>query len=482
MIAGVFYDVSYDGRTYHQAQIMLLSQGWNPVYTTLGEFVNKNYTTQLYHLPWIDGYTKFVEIVQSNILVLFKDIEISKMTCILSEIILFLYAFCIFSKKSFSKLNLFSTSILSLILTLNPIFIAQAFTFYVDTYTYVFFMLILLGIIDIETKAENENITFAIIIMSAVCFLNIKFWAYIYFCTTGLIYLLYLIVNKQTDKIIKIIKSSFIILILVMISGISPYYTNLKQGRNILYPVLGCKEAINVMDINIPKSFEGKNYLSQFFLSTFSRVDNFRKFDNKTHQLKAPFEVNSNELKYLSGYDTRICGFGVFWSGILLLACILALFIKYKEKRLYLLIFMVLLSNLLFQPFNWWARFIPQLWAFPVFVALYFFSESDISEVKRLTAALMVLVMFLNIAIQSYFVFQNKRYYKDGVNYIISSLAKQNKTIQIYTIFDWSIIEKLKENGIKTEFVSDEYYNNHKQEFNLVIPQLEGNMYWKLKE
>ncbi len=480
-IALITYDYSYDGRSYHQAGIMLLSQGWNPVYDNFIEFVQKNYPTKLYHLLWIENYTKFAETIQSNIFVFFKEIEAAKMTHYISAAMLFLYSFYVFGKESFSKINLFWRIVLSLILVINPIFVAQALTYYIDLYTYIFFMLILFAIIDMETS-EEETLPLLIIIMSAVCLLNIKFWGYIYFCTAIFVYSCYLLTQKQFTKIKKIFISSFIILILVSITGLNPYLTNLKQGRNIIYPVLGSDEGKWVMDINIPKSFSGKNYLHLFLLSTFSQVDNFRLMDQRTHQLKVPFTINSNEFQFLRSSDTRICGFGIYWSGILLLALLLAIFINYKKQKIYTLIFLILLFNLLFQPFPWWARYIPQLWAFPVFVVLYFLSEENIISTKGIIALFITTFMFFNVTIQTYQVCKQEKAYKKFMNYVLSSLIQYNKTVQIYTIYDWSIIEKLRENGIKTEFVSDKYFEENGEQFELVVPQLEGNMYWKFKE
>ncbi len=483
VIAINFYDYSYDGRAYHQAGIMLLGQGWNPVYDNFMEFVHKHYPTPLYHLLWIENYTKFAETIQANIFILFDDIEVGKMTHYVSAVMLFLYSFYVFGKEAFSRLNLFSRSVISLILVLNPIWVAQSLTFYIDLYTYIFFMLILLSITDIETEGNNENhIPYLIIIMSSVCLLNIKFWGYIYLFTALFVYSMFLIPNKQYSRIKKLLISSLIILIMAIISGLNPYLTNLKQGRNIIYPVLGSQEAKMVMHMNIPNSFYNKNYLHLFLLSTFSKVDNFRLLDNKKHQLKLPFMTYSSEIRNLDMYDTRICGFGIFWSGILIVAFLLALFINYKKQKIYLIIFFILLFNILFQPYPWWARYIPQLWAFPVFVALYFLSEQDSSSTQRIITSFMLAIMFINSVIPYYYILQDSKAYKKVVNHNIFILIQKTKTIKIFTVCDWGIIEKLKENGIKTEFVSQEYFENNKDEFKPVLPQLKTVMYWKVNE
>ncbi len=72
-ISGQFYDLSYDGQTYHQEAIIHLKKnGWNPVYDAplklgTGQDI------------WINHYAKMAEICAASLYTLTGHIELSKM-------------------------------------------------------------------------------------------------------------------------------------------------------------------------------------------------------------------------------------------------------------------------------------------------------------------------------------------------------------------------------------------------------------------
>lgn len=484
-----FWDTSWDGRVYHQASIMFLGAGWNPVYDNVADFVAKIYNTSVENLIWVETYPKFVEIIQTNIFIFFGNIERAKMTTFLSMFILFGYSFYILSKDTFKRINKFLKIFLSFAIVINPVVIAQMFTYMIDGYVYLYFMLILLAILDIEISKSKNLPAYSIIIMSAVCLINVKLGGLLYVFLPLLLYCIYNIFARQKQNIKYLSISLLVIIVLGLLSGANPYYTNIKQNRHPFYPLAG-KEKIDVVKDCTPYSIYSKNNFEKFIISTFSRVDNFMLANtNMRHHIKPPFWVYKSELARLSGHDTRICGFGIFWSGVLILSGILAIFIRFnskEEKRLFLFVFAMLLTLTAINPYSWWARYAPHLWVVPIFVVICTLISKKTNSLQKFITYIMLALVFSSFVIQTTKVSNIAKNYKKHMKQnVIKKLKTGNQKFKIYHIYDWSFIEKLNENNINYEVVNDEFYQKNKVVFSIMKDAafLEKRpMYWTYKE
>ena len=476
-----FYDSSWDGRAYHHAGIMLLSSGMNPIYDVASEYAQNIYNTKLGGITWVECYPKFVEIVWANIFHIFRNIEISKMTNILSSFIVFGYAFYVLNKEYFRKLGFGLTVIIPLLLVINPVNIAQIMTYYIDNYVYLFFLMLLFSVIDIETQENKNLLAYSIMIMSSVGLVSIKLGGLLYLILPVFMYLIYLALKKQMQKVKTVMLAFVIITLLSVVANVNPYITNLSRGRHIFYPLAGV-DKVDIITHVTPTSFYGKPVVYTFLASNFSRVSNINFKSNKKHQLKLPFTMYKSELgASLGAVDTRICGFGVLWSGILLISCLLAFFIRYnskEEKQLGLLIFSILLALLLVNPYNWWARYVHHFWALPIFTAMYLLLKNNISGFQKAMVYFLFFIMLSNVVIQSIFVLKREHRYHKNIIAQVSALKKYNKEIKIYYIYDWAFIEKLKENNIKFAVVTKGYFDEHKKQFRKIPKTLFDVMYW----
>ncbi|MBE7704093.1 MAG: hypothetical protein E7Z89_08625 [Cyanobacteria bacterium SIG28] len=479
LLGAKFYDSSWDGREYHCAAIILLKKGWNPIYDEIYNFASNIYSTKAYGLHWVENYPKFVEIIQANIFTIFKNIEVSKMTNFVFAFILLLYSYYVLSKSYFKEINHFSKFFISLVLILNPVYIAQFSTFYIDSYVYICFMLILFSIIDIETNEKFDYIPWTIFVINAISIVNVKLGGLLYLLVTTLIYFVYLKMLKQKQKILFLTKSVIIVLVALIISGINPYFTNISQDRHPLYPLAG-ENKKDIMTPNSPKEFVGSNYLKNLFVSTFSRVDNLVYESEGKTRLKTPFTVHRSEIRHLMASDTRICGFGVIWSGIVILSLILACFIRYNnsaEKNLFLLIFAILISLTLTNPYSWWARYATHLWTIPIFICIPILVKNKLIKTQQIVAFIILVLMLANSIIQITQSLKQERHFRKYTNNYINALKSENKPIKIFGIFDYSLCEKLKNKNVKFEFVSENYYEQNKSDFTK-IPIAINFMYW----
>ncbi len=483
-----FYDYSYDGRGYHQASIIFLGNGWNPIYDNIYDFAANYYNNaaNIDMLRWSEHYTKFVEIIQSNVYVLTGNVEIAKMTNVVFAAVLFMYSYYVLNKKTFSNINKFLKIFIPLIIVFNPIFVAQYMTFYIDSYVYILFMLMILSIIDIETNQKFDYIACLIFTISAISIANVKFGGLLYLFVTLILYFKYLFILKKKQKILLLFASSIIILISLVLSGINPYITNVcKHHRHLFHPLMG-KFKIDVISNNSPMQFVDSFYLKNLFLSTFSKMDNFNYYSCKHVSLKPPFRIYRDELKFyiIGSPDVRVCGFGVLWSGIVFLSIILAFFIMGKdinERRLLMLIFHILLICTILNPYCWWARYATHLWVLPIFICITVLNKQNITKFEYVFSYIILFVMLLNVIIQMPYISKYERTYRKLLNEQISDLKGLNKPIKIYYICDFSLIENLKSGDIKLEPVNRKYYEEHKSEFSL-IPIAIDRMYWDKKE
>lgn len=392
-------DMSYDGQWYHQTGIIFLKKGWNPIYVTAETFLHKNWNVEINGLDYVNSYPKFAEIVAANIFYLTENIELGKMLNFLSLTMLGFYTFYTLKKQLF-KNNMGFAVVISLLMVINPVAIAQMHTFYVDNLVYVYFMLMLLTLINIEYSDFKDKTAWLIFSMSAVILANIKLVGLVYTAEILLFYALYRHYLKKKDTVKTLKKSYLVIGILMLVCSINPYFTNIAQNKHILYPAISA----DIMEHNMPSELHNKSMPYKLFMSTFSKVDNsfseFKYADNKL-ELKIPFTIKKEEMIPLKFWDVRQSGFGVFWSGILLLSVLLSFFIKYKNKKdknTYLMTFGILTLSVLLNPENWWARYVPQFYAIPVFVAALLLS-GKISIRYKMIGYILCLVIFINSVI-----------------------------------------------------------------------------------
>ncbi|MEE3349034.1 MAG: hypothetical protein VZR09_03250 [Candidatus Gastranaerophilaceae bacterium] len=473
-LSGIFYDYSWDGRTYHQGAVILLGNGWNPVYDNIREFiVNALGRAWDIHEEWIVGYPKFVEIVQANIFALTNKLEYSKMFNFILMFMVFGYSIYLLNKYNFT--NKFLRFIIAFLIILNPVCIAQMFTFYVDLHVYLYFVLLLLSILDTETDRSTNILALTVIFMSSVCLINIKLSGIFYVVLLLSVYTVYLLIRKNFSVIGYLRFIILGILVFGILSGVNPYITNIKNQRHPLYPLAGTNKT-EFMDINTPKVIRNSNYAKRIFISVFSEVDNNVNGEIK---IKLPFTIHNRELTSLKFSDTRLSGFGIFWSGILLLTLLMTLFIRFKsteEKNVSLLIFSLLFISFIANPYNWWARYVPHLWLIPVFVSILTLLKPN--KFKKWMVYLILIVIFLNLWIQFVQILKFNVAYKNSLDKTCRMLYNSGKTILIYNPFDFALPEILKEKGINVKFADENYYNSHKSSFYPIMYSIDGKSLW----
>ncbi len=384
-------DFSYDGTTYHQASIILLKWGWNPIYTKLSTFAGAMPYQFPSSLEYGQHFLKFFEIIGANIYALSGKIELTKLTNFILALSAFCYTF--YSIKNYKDISNWQVGIFAFLFAFNPVCVYQAHTNYVDCAFYYAFLILIFALIN-YTKSQDKNTLF-MIVMSSVIFANIKLTGLF----TVLIILTAFLIAFFTKKLLKV---SILIIFLILLTGINPYITNLLSGYNPLYPVVK-NSFLNAnkeyMTTSYPTGFENTNRFKKLFISTFSSSRNLSPLINKDEPtLKIPFTITNDDSFHFE--DMRVGGFGYFFSGILLCALILSAFLRFKnkeDKRLFFVIMAILALSILGNHEAWWARFVPQMWSLPLFIMLFFLYNEQFKAKNFIY--ILLFIAFLNSAI-----------------------------------------------------------------------------------
>jgi len=460
------WDCSWDGRSSHIATVILLKKGWLPIYDNYKTFAE---TCNVYPQVafWGNCYLRFTEVIGANIYKLTDLIESAKTVNFIMLFSVFMYSFCVLSIE---KKNIVFPFLSAFVVTFNPVCIYQWFTNYIDLHIYFSFTLLILTIVKIEFQKNAGKTDLFVFVCSSIMLAMTKFTGSMYLSIIVFLYFIYLVILKREIKnYVKIIGVTGLLLIL---TGISPFYTNFRDFEHPFYPLFG-QNKINISSENIPYSFKEKNNAERFFISTFSETlnsvdDSVEKIEimKITPKLKIPFTINKESIfNCFYCADMRIGGFGYFWSGILLLSLIYLPFIRFRnknEKNIFWLITTLILCTTFANPHSWWARYVPQLWLFPIFIFIFGLLQEDFAnnlskKVKNFVLYSIIIVCVLNSWIvveqNTDFNLRLTKYLKAPYNYI-DSIKSKNSKIYLMKLPEWENME-----------IADETIHPHLEEF-----------------
>ena len=398
ILAIFVWDGSWDGRWYHAATLVMLKNGWLPVYHNYQDFapICHVYPQTAF---WANSYLHFTEVIGANIYKITNLIESSKAINFIMTACVFMYSLNITKKF---EINNFNSVLISLITVLNPVCICQWFTNYIDLHIYFAFTLLLLTIIKTEFQQTAYKADLFMFVCSSLMLAMTKLTGCMYLFLICSIYMIYLFILKRNNR--KFIKTVLVIGGLIAVTGVNPFFTNFRDYGNPFYPVFG-KNKIDIISNNLPFGFSGKSAPEMFLRSTFSESLNSAENIHNKHilsEFKIPFTVNiKSYFNIFNGPDLRIGGFGYFWSGILLLTLLFLPFLRFRnsnEKYLFWLITSIILLTAFSNPHCWWARLVPQIWLFPLIIVLFGFKQSDNNKISK------VLKLFLLYFISAAFI------------------------------------------------------------------------------
>lgn len=409
VISTFMFDRSSDGNTYHKDAIGVLKEGFNPVYEESSKFIIKrdNSKQSANYAIWTDHYAKANWIMAANFYSLTGNIESGKAMNIISLYIVFALVFVNLTKILSKK----KSFIISLITIFNPIIASQIFTFYNDQLVCLYLFLSILMLIKIDLDFKNKENWF-IYIMTFILLSNTKFNGMGYLMVFSFLFVCKYLYNAYKKKeFLSLLKKLCIIFIPLFIFsfgvvGSHTYLKNTIDHKNPFFPLYD-KNGEDIITEQEPKAFLKMNNISKLFYGTFSKANNLRENDDTT--LKIPFMVYKSEIKPAMSNDLRISGWGVLFSGLLIIS-IIVLVAKYKDYKdekyiLYSLgitcLLMVAMSE------SWWARYNPHFYLFVIFSSYIMLRYNK----KKVLNIVYVSLIFINALIpfagNTYYTFTN---------------------------------------------------------------------------
>jgi hypothetical protein len=450
-LAGLFYDLSWDGLWYQQTAIYKIAEGWNPIRQPMQEL---SHHTQI----WVRHYSKGPWYIAAAFYRSTGHIELAKCATWLSFGAMFaaVLAACL----DFG-MNRRRAIALASIVSLNPVVTCQLYSFLVDGLLISFLVCFVAALFG-EFRRKNR-LALIVTITAAVLCINSKFTGLVYLCfgsTAGLIYCLF----KRRDMLIRYVPiQALSILIGVVAFGYNPYVTNYIHRGHIFFPLMGTKEHPSLAQrgrdpietYETPHNMLRRNRFLRFGYAIFGRPGSQPFMGGNDVKLMWPFAVTKKDMGMNYFHELRISGFGPFFSGIFLIGIVflcVVLFNPNLPRFVVLLGTAVIAASLLISKQSWWARYGPQLWLLPAVPVAAILWRSKSRLLNRLTwafVALLLLNALIVAAVHLHWEITSTR----KLSHQLSQLSQCNELEVDFQYFDFPFGRRLQNSGISFRHV-----------------------------
>ena len=399
LICQHMFDHSFDGMYYHKQAIITLKEGWIPLQGSSADA--DIFATYLDEALWLDNYPKGIWIFSAVIYSITNLLETAKAVNLLFFLPVFLLGYDVL--RTAYGYSCRKSLIFSLLIGMNPVFLCQLFTSYNDIA--VGSLIIIAALLCFKIYHGCATVTtYLLCFCTAAISCAVKFTAPFY---VGLVFLVYGVcygfsVSWDFSKLWRpILTLACGFLIGTCLLGFDPYVKHLAQGQHMLYPVMG-EGKYDIMNVNPPKTFDQKNNIERLALSLISQTNNDI---SEAPKPKIPFYIDPSELQNLEAADNRIGGFGVWFSGILILSAVflfIAVIHRTKWRTCTLIGLLLFTGFALFMPQTWWARYASYIYYIPIFILFYISDDKQwqwkVWVMCALIAVNSLMVMWFNVA------------------------------------------------------------------------------------
>lgn len=363
------YDLSYDGNAHHKQAVALLHNGWNPVRESSDDGPRTGIWGESFSI-WIDHYAQGTWCIGACFYAVSGDIEVAKCYTLIAMASAASIIGGLLANRGF---RWWQAGTVAVIAAVNPITVAQAFSFYIDGFLMLCLLILLAGLMEIVIFVDDillKRIGFVVVGSAFILCSETKFTGFAYAGVFSFAFYVLIATKALRGSLARafLAKTSIffavVIISSILVFGFSPYVTNTLDHGHPFYPLFG-EGAIDIMTSQTPASFSSSSHLRSLFLGFFSEASQAMGGDAGTEPvLKLPLTVHQEELDVLKSYDLRISGFGVLYSAILLIGVpVTILFLALNRKTqpllfqasLCYLIPMCMLMLIIGE--SWWARY-----------------------------------------------------------------------------------------------------------------------------
>lgn len=449
VLSGKVVDVSWDGNTYHKDAVGALKNGWNPYQEDYITFYKNSRLRDMDYLDdkieltkgfWQTYYAKGTWYIAADIYAMTGQISNGKAYTIMIMFVLFGLVLPYLTEK---KLEIIEAVLGGILVSCTPVTLIQMFSYYNDGVLALLLETIIISfLILMDQRCERGMVEkYLWVCTSIMIIIQVKFTGLGYagfFCALLFVFWAYRLFKEKKYKEIgsAVMIFAATVIFSVVVVGWNPYVTNALEKGNPFYPLAG-EGKVDIVSYNQPASFEKKNTIEKLVTSLFSYTDNIQKASGMEPKWKIPFHITKTELEKLSQIDLRIAGFGVLFSGILLLSilCIIGVWRKlYRSKKNiawivlgFLGVIIGLLSGI---SESWWARYSPYLYFVPL-VALVLACLYDKGIWKQYVSKVIMLLLLLNSAFVVFYGVNVKIQKSSEEKQILQQLSNTGKSIRL---------------------------------------------------
>jgi hypothetical protein len=410
LVSSYFIDYSYDGQSYHGEAIIQLASGWNPTKNyLLGDDIITLVINHFAKASWVNGAFFY------KLTTVFECAKAANLILIFAS---FFIAYPFFNKW-FSKIT---AIILACLIAFNPICINMYLSNMLDgqiaSLMFIFFVLLY------NYLEENKKEVLPFIYLLILYIINLKFTIVGYFGIFVVAISLYFLIKKQfAKKFIQLTHITIACGLATVVFGYNTYTKNTITHQHPFYPFKGT----NAMTNSIVEAMDYKtgNKFINFVKSNFA-ASTFSECFTKPIKYKNPFTFSKYELERFAFAGVMIGGFGVWFSGAILISLGIFIWVAIKKRKeifkndfIFYFLIAVFLATILINPLGYVARYIPQYYLLP-FLALLLFK-------KYYSSTIVIVILIFVLTINSILICGYTYY-----NFVATKTIKtQMKSIQI---------------------------------------------------
>jgi hypothetical protein len=356
LIAPLRYDTSWDGQSYHQQAVIALARGWNPVAAPLAP-------SEFTAAEWVNAMAKGVWVVEASLYRLTHEIEAAKaIHLILLAAALLCALGALLSVPRLGKATAVACAALA---ALDPVALTQASTFYLDgCVASSMTALVACAYLAVERR---DRLAVAGMVAATVLLANAKLTGIPYAVVVWAVACVAALARSGMRHALPLgVTGALALVASVLGPGWNPYATNAIRYGHPFHPAAGPR-AIDFVAPSRPEAFATMNRLERLARATFSATSNHAADGAR---LKLPLTMVMAEGPPSSGFDTRLGGFGPFFSGALVLSALAVALATRRAAIASVVSAAGILLSVLATAEGWWARLAPQFWLVPVVLAL----------------------------------------------------------------------------------------------------------------
>jgi hypothetical protein len=355
------YDESWDGQSYHALGIHELAAGWNPVRGTTPEV--PSYANELHYFakgPWLLAASTYR---------FTGSFEGGKAFHAYFMVTAFMFwAAAVLACSGVSR----TWAVLACLpIALNPVSVAQIFTYYVDGLL-ASLIAVTMALLLLATRRQYGPVLFPALAMALALAIATKLNGALFIVIIAGSFWAWQAAQRQRARAL----GAWLLVGVLIGAGITGYnpYTSQFASRTLTHgnPFYPHAHWSSILNMDAHEVVPGSTPVGRLARSLAARSV---IWPSAGADYKIPFTFSRGELREFVSPDVRLGGFGPLFSGALLLMLATLIALPRRRRRLapfagmFVLAAAIVISVLVF-PEAWWARLAPQLAFLPALVGI----------------------------------------------------------------------------------------------------------------